>query len=58
MKENQDTEIKQMEDNINRFPFLLLRLLSHNLSLKIRKIERIEVENEDVSKFIFILYKV
>ena len=50
-KKNQDTEIKQMEDNINRFRASASKASFRNLSLKIRKIERIEVENEDVSKF-------
>lgn len=51
-KKNQDTEIKQMEDNINRFRASATKAsFAQSLMKKLEKIERIEVENEDVSKF-------
>lgn len=51
-KKNQDTEIKQMEDNINRFRASATKAsFAQSLIKKLDKIERIEVENEDVSKF-------
>ena len=51
-KKNQDTEIKQMEDNINRFRASASKAsFAQSLIKKLEKIERIEVENEDVSKF-------
>ncbi len=51
-KKNQDTEIKQMEDNINRFRASACKAsFAQSLIKKLEKIERIEVENEDVSKF-------
>lgn len=51
-KKNQDTEIRQMEDNINRFRASASKAsFAQSLIKKLEKIERIEVENEDVSKF-------
>lgn len=51
-KKNQDSEIKQMEDNINRFRASASKAsFAQSLIKKLEKIERIEVENEDVSKF-------
>ncbi len=51
-KKNQDAEIKQMEDNINRFRASATKAaFAQSLIKKLDKIERIEVENEDVSKF-------
>ncbi|WDT69017.1 ribosomal protection-like ABC-F family protein [Cloacibacterium sp. TD35] len=51
-KKNQDAEIKQMEDNINRFRASATKAsFAQSLMKKLEKIERIEVENEDVSKF-------
>ncbi|QOR74519.1 ABC-F family ATP-binding cassette domain-containing protein [Cruoricaptor ignavus] len=51
-KKNQDTEIKQMEDNINRFRASATKAsFAQSLIKKLEKIERIELDNEDVSKF-------
>lgn len=51
-KKNQDTEIKQMEDNINRFRASATKAsFAQSLIKKLDKIERIELDNEDVSKF-------
>lgn len=51
-KKNQDAEIKQMEDNINKFRASATKAsFAQSLIKKLEKIERIEVENEDVSKF-------
>lgn len=51
-KKNQDIEIKQMEDNINRFRASASKAsFAQSLIKKLEKIERIEIENEDVSKF-------
>ncbi len=51
-KKNQDTEIKQMEDNINKFRASATKAsFAQSLIKKLDKIERIEVENDDVSKF-------
>ncbi len=51
-KKNQDAEIKQMEDNINRFRASATKAaFAQSLIKRLDKIERIEVENEDVSKF-------
>ena len=51
-KKNQDTEIKQMEDNINRFRASATKAsFAQSLMKKLDRIERIEVENDDVSKF-------
>lgn len=51
-KKNQDSEIKQMEDNINRFRASATKAsFAQSLMKKLDRIERIEVENEDVSKF-------
>ena len=51
-KKNQDAEIKQMEDNINKFRASATKAaFAQSLIKKLDKIERIEVENEDVSKF-------
>lgn len=51
-KKNQDAEIKQMEDNINRFRASATKAsFAQSLIKKLDKIERIEVENDDVSKF-------
>ncbi|MBS1572559.1 MAG: ABC-F family ATP-binding cassette domain-containing protein [Bacteroidetes bacterium] len=51
-KKNQDAEIKQMEDNINRFRASATKAsFAQSLIKKLDKIERIEMDNEDVSKF-------
>lgn len=51
-KKNQDAEIKQMEDNINKFRASATKAsFAQSLIKKLDKIERIEVENEDISKF-------
>jgi len=51
-KKNQDAEIKQMEDNINRFRASATKAsFAQSLIKKLDKIERIEIYNEDVSKF-------
>ena len=51
-KKNQDVEIKQMEDNINRFRASATKSsFAQSLIKKLDKIERIEIDNEDVSKF-------
>ena len=51
-KRNQDAEIKQMEDNINRFRASATKAsFAQSLIKKLEKIERIELDNEDVSKF-------
>jgi len=51
-KKNQESEIKQMEDNINKFRAKASKAaFAQSLIKKLEKIERIEVENEDVSKF-------
>lgn len=51
-KKNQDAEIKQMEDNINKFRASATKAsFAQSLIKKLEKIERIEVDNEDVSKF-------
>ncbi|WP_417430778.1 ABC-F family ATP-binding cassette domain-containing protein [Halpernia sp.] len=51
-KKNQDVEIKQMEDNINRFRASATKSsFAQSLIKKLDKIDRIEVDNEDVSKF-------
>ncbi len=51
-KKNQDAEIKQMEDNINRFRASATKAsFAQSLIKKLEKIERIEVENDDVTKF-------
>lgn len=51
-KKNQDVEIKQMEDNINRFRASATKSsFAQSLIKKLEKIERIEVDTEDVSKF-------
>ncbi|MDR2206087.1 MAG: ATP-binding cassette domain-containing protein [Flavobacteriaceae bacterium] len=51
-KKNQDAEIKQMEDNINKFRASATKAaFAQSLIKKLEKIERIEVENDDVSKF-------
>lgn len=51
-KKNQDAEIKQMEDNINRFRASATKAsFAQSLIKKLEKIERIEMDNEDVSKF-------
>lgn len=51
-KKNQDAEIKQMEDNINRFRASATKAsFAQSLIKKLEKIERIEIDNEDVSKF-------
>ncbi|AZB28009.1 MULTISPECIES: ABC-F family ATP-binding cassette domain-containing protein [Chryseobacterium] len=51
-KKNQDAEIKQMEDNINKFRASATKAsFAQSLIKKLDKIERIEVDNEDVSKF-------
>lgn len=51
-QKNQETEIKQMEDNINKFRAKASKAaFAQSLIKKLDKIERIEVENEDVSKF-------
>lgn len=51
-KKNQDVEIKQMEDNINRFRASATKAsFAQSLIKKLEKIERIELDNEDVSRF-------
>ncbi|WP_027385623.1 ABC-F family ATP-binding cassette domain-containing protein [Chryseobacterium gregarium] len=51
-KKNQDAEIKQMEDNINKFRASATKAsFAQSLIKKLDKIDRIEVDNEDVSKF-------
>jgi ATP-binding cassette subfamily F protein 3 len=51
-KKNQDAEIKQMEDNINRFRASASKAsFAQSLIKKLDKIERIELDNEDISKF-------
>ncbi|MCX8524076.1 ATP-binding cassette domain-containing protein [Chryseobacterium formosus] len=51
-KKNQDAEIKQMEDNINKFRASATKAsFAQSLIKKLDKIERIEVDNDDVSKF-------
>ena len=51
-KKNQDVEIKQMEDNINRFRASATKSsFAQSLIKKLDKLERIEVDNDDVSKF-------
>ena len=51
-KKNQDAEIKQMEDNINRFRASATKAsFAQSLIKKLEKIERIEIDNDDVSKF-------
>lgn len=51
-KKNQDAEIKQMEDNINKFRASATKAsFAQSLIKKLEKIDRIEVDNEDVSKF-------
>lgn len=51
-KKNQDAEIKQMEDNINKFRASATKAsFAQSLIKKLDKIERIELDNEDVSKF-------
>ncbi|AZB21607.1 ATP-binding cassette domain-containing protein [Kaistella haifensis] len=51
-KKNQDAEIKQMEDNINRFRASATKAsFAQSLIKKLDKIERIEIDNEDASKF-------
>ena len=51
-KRNQAAEIKQMEDNINRFRASATKAsFAQSLIKKLEKIERIELDNEDVSKF-------
>lgn len=51
-KKNQDAEIKQMEENINRFRASATKAsFAQSLIKKLDKIERIEMDNEDVSKF-------
>lgn len=51
-KKNQDAEIKQMEDNINKFRVSATKAsFAQSLIKKLEKIERIEIDNEDVSKF-------
>ncbi len=51
-KKNQDVEIKQMEDNINRFRASASKAsFAQSLIKKLDKIERIEIDNEDISKF-------
>ncbi|WP_370895260.1 ABC-F family ATP-binding cassette domain-containing protein [Chryseobacterium gossypii] len=51
-KKNQDAEIKQMEDNINKFRASATKAsFAQSLIKKLEKIERIEVDTEDVSKF-------
>lgn len=51
-KKNQDAEIKQMEDNINKFRASATKAsFAQSLIKKLEKIERIEIDNEDVSKF-------
>ena len=51
-KKNQDVEIKQMEDNINRFRASATKSsFAQSLIKKLDKIDRIEIDNDDVSKF-------
>lgn len=51
-KKNQDAEIKQMEDNINKFRASATKAsFAQSLIKKLEKIERLEIDNEDVSKF-------
>ncbi len=51
-KKNQDAEIKQMEENINRFRASATKAsFAQSLMKKLEKITRIEIENDDVSKF-------
>lgn len=51
-KKNQDAEIKQMEDNINKFRASATKAsFAQSLIKKLDKIERIEIDNDDVSKF-------
>jgi ATP-binding cassette subfamily F protein 3 len=51
-KKNQDVEIKHMEDNINRFRASATKSsFAQSLIKKLDKIDRIEVDNDDVSKF-------
>lgn len=51
-KKNQDAEIKQMEDNINKFRASATKAsFAQSLIKKLEKIERIEIDNEDISKF-------
>ena len=51
-KKNQDAEIKQMEDNINKFRASATKAsFAQSLIKKLENIERIEIDNEDVSKF-------
>ena len=51
-KKNQDAEIKQMEDNINKFRASATKAsFAQSLIKKLDKIERIAIDNEDVSKF-------
>ena len=51
-KKNQDAEIKQMEDNINKFRASATKAsFAQSLIKKLDKIERIEIDNKDVSKF-------
>ena len=51
-KKNQDAEVKQMEDNINKFRASATKAsFAQSLIKKLDKIERIEIDNEDVSKF-------
>ncbi|WKS95749.1 ABC-F family ATP-binding cassette domain-containing protein [Riemerella columbina] len=51
-KKNQDAEIKQLEDNINRFRAKASKAaFAQSLMKKLEKIERIEIDQEDVSKF-------
>lgn len=51
-KKNQDAEIKQMEDNINKFRASATKAsFAQSLIKKLEKIEKIEIDNEDISKF-------
>lgn len=51
-KKNQDAEIKQMEDNINRFRASASKAsFAQSLIKKLDRIDRIEIDNDDVSKF-------
>ena len=51
-KKNQEVEIKQMEDNINRFRASATKSsFAQSLIKKLDKLERIEVDTDDVSKF-------
>lgn len=51
-KKNQDVEIKQMEDNINRFRASATKSsFAQSLIKKLDKLDRIEIDNDDVSKF-------